>query len=693
MALLAERARILIRRVAPDLIIGLLLFALAVAVGHAYVTTLHEGGLEPEFYQSEFAPAVTSACGRGYLSANLGGLPELEAFLVRRTERFDCSTLPAAIPQGPLTGPQLNWKYLMWSAALTWRLEGGVTWSGLRVLSGVFLGMTVLGAFIAFRMVAARVLATIGALVILTSPLHLRYLPHLRDYVKAPFMIALGVALAVLLTKRMTFRALSIWALAFGAVLGIATGFRNDMLIVVPAFVVAAIIAAARHEQRTMVRAGAALAAAAVGFLVTSAPMLNAYKGGGGASMSHVALLGFAPVFDTVLGIERSPLYGFGHSYNDSSVAVVVSDEAFRVMKHTAPIATYDADYDAAANLLVGSVFRTVPADLWIRGMASMRRVFELPASSPEDTEAPPMLNGRIGAFFTWRADFIRRRETWLLTAVILAFATAAAGSPGPTLALLLFAIYFAAYPAVQFHERHFFHLNVLPVLAIVYLAQAGWNSLRRFWTPPSKEFVPRDPVTLARNIAVVFGGAALALLLPLLVLRQWQSAKIETLIEQHVAAARETVPAQEHALDTGAVALELTVPAFQRAQDFPRTVQSEFLSIEIGGANCGKREVTLSLGYNPAGSAVFARDVRIVRPVGGGAVRAFVPVYFFRSEPGIDALPHTEYRFERLTMSAVDRACVTEVSRIVDASAFPLLFDVTVPPDWRSLTRHQTLR
>ena len=63
---------------------------------------------------------------------------------------------------------------------------------------------------------------------------------------------------------------------------------------------------------------------------------------------------------------------------------------------------------------------------------------------------------------YEYRARLFRGRHETLLLLTLAAVMVGAAVAPGPTVMLLLLALYFTAYPAVQFHERHYFHLNLL---------------------------------------------------------------------------------------------------------------------------------------------------------------------------------------------------------------------------------------
>ena len=74
-------------------------------------------------------------------------------------------------------------------------------------------------------------------MVLALSPLHTSYLAHLRDYSKAPFVLALVLFAARLVRGPLTFRHAALLAAGAGVLNGVAMGFRNDLLVAVPAFV------------------------------------------------------------------------------------------------------------------------------------------------------------------------------------------------------------------------------------------------------------------------------------------------------------------------------------------------------------------------------------------------------------------------------------------------------------------------
>ena len=71
------------------------------------------------------------------------------------------------------------------------------------------------------------------------SSLQLANLPNLRDYAKAPFTLALVMILIAMVVRPMAPAHVLLLSLAYGLVLGIGYGFRTDLLVDIPPFLIA----------------------------------------------------------------------------------------------------------------------------------------------------------------------------------------------------------------------------------------------------------------------------------------------------------------------------------------------------------------------------------------------------------------------------------------------------------------------
>ncbi len=446
-------------------------------VGSRYYRDVYAAGGQPWFYQVDFGPAVMWTCGHGFVLPDVTQLPALGRFLRQEVDQFSCGELPSQPPSRRAVGaqPWLTWSHLLRSSAVIWMFTG-IAWSRLAPLAGLFFGITVAMSYLLLRLVSGRLLATVGAAFVLTSPLFIVELPQFRDFSKVPFMLGLAWLMAQLLTLSTPWRRLAVSA-GYGAVLGIAIGFRNDSLITIPPFVM--LVLASRHSAQLHVWRwrGGALLLAGITFVVFSSPVLRAYTDGGGAASSHAAFLGMMRPVESVLGISNGGLYEIGYGLEDSYAAAVISGYASRAAGAPRSIAGHSPEYDAAATGYGLALVRMLPADALARAYAAIDRVVAMPSGAAE-TQSISYIES-LRPFYAARSRILLTLWwIWLpgvLTAILLV------SLRDLRLALLLAALfgYFCGYPAIQFNERHVFHLSLIPIAAVAFVLQ---TTIDRQW-------------------------------------------------------------------------------------------------------------------------------------------------------------------------------------------------------------------
>ncbi len=235
---------------AVDLFLLLCCLAGGAAAGWWAPYLMVKAGRAPFFYQTRFAPAVAAACGHGYVNLDVPAVPGLGDFLDQHVHVFDCSQLVSPLPVIGLNAFQRISRYLELSVAAVWRLRH-VAWDDLDGLYAVF-GATVGGVLYGlFRLAAGPLLSALGTALVLGSPMHLGNLPHLRDYAKAPFLLAPILIMGWLAAGWTTRRRTPWLALLAGVVLGVGLGFRNDLLIAIfPVLVVLVALVPGDHSLR-----------------------------------------------------------------------------------------------------------------------------------------------------------------------------------------------------------------------------------------------------------------------------------------------------------------------------------------------------------------------------------------------------------------------------------------------------------
>ncbi|MFP5380086.1 MAG: hypothetical protein ACLGHP_10135, partial [Vicinamibacteria bacterium] len=331
--------------------------------------------------------------------------------------------------------------------------------------------------------------------------LQLSFAPHVRDFVKAPFMLAALAGIVALVTRRTLAGA---WPLAagLGVAIGVGLGFRMDVMVMLPLAVVSVAAFAGGRPWRALRDKGLVIAVLLLTASMSAWPVWSRLSSGGSNSY-HVVLLGYADGFDTRLGIERAS-YSYLPFYSDEHLRHLLR---VRVASETGEdVDMPSVAYNAAAFDLWREWVRHFPADAYARLLAAANGVLSL---GVEDSRLPEVWGRGWG---------------WMFGAG--AIMTAALSGPVPALftAFLLLAI--AGYPSLQFDPRHYFHLQAIPIAIGVTL---GWHGLRAMATaarsrgdaPPGGSPAWWRPQSglLATGLLVVA-----LVVVPVPVLRAWQS-------------------------------------------------------------------------------------------------------------------------------------------------------------------------
>lgn len=605
-------------------------------------------GGQPVFYQSYFEPAVMVACGKGFV-ASLHQPQSLQAFLSLRRDTFDCRDLPDDLKAGREYLYQEAWIYLQTAVGWSWQILG-ISWSGMGPLFGLLFGAVTAVAYGAFRLGMGRALAVVCACLLATSPMQLANLPHLRDYAKAPFTLALVFLLGVMVSRPVRRNRLLMLAVAYGAVLGIGYGVRTDLLINVPlVFVTLFGFLPGGITRHLALKASAAVVCLAT-FGAVSWPATSAVYTKGGCQW-HVALLGLQSPFDDYLRVSPAP-YDFGHAYSDGYIRQVTEGFVNRTQPGAAPIGYCTHAYDVATGQYIQNIATTFPADLATRAIASIAQIVELPIRKIRT----PMAEWSAGLYRA-RAFVLRPNHRWgayfTLAAVILISMKSV--RLGLFLGLLL--AYCGGYPAIQFDERHYFHLEFLGWWAFGVVLHHGFLSARALLARPEQWRLEWKQA--ARNVAVV--GFSCAFLGSLLIAARWYQARnARDLMRAYVAAPKVLIE------DPG-----------QPLSGIAANAWPQLLEVRIDGATCAVAPA-MTAHYDAASeNKGLTRTITVRSPVRAGITRIYVPVF---SE------------FSGLVFSGTSDGCVTQVSRLGDLAPFPLVLNATLPPDWEERPLYQRL-
>lgn len=647
------------RRRFADACIALAVFAASGWWGAAYWNASFKAGRPPVFYQEYFEPAVMVACGKGFVIAQPQG-PAMEAFVFRRVDTFSCSQIPADANLGTRGLYQGAWRYLLIATGLFWRIVG-ISWSGMGPLFGLFFAATITIAYGILRLGMGRSPALLAAIAMSVSSLHLHNLPHLRDYSKAPFTLALIFILGLIVKARPTARALLGWAAAYGVVLGVGYGFRTDFLVNLPVFFLVVFLFTDGGLLRNL-RLKAASAVLCFTLFVTMAwPIISAVYRAGGCQW-HTALLGLTTDFTDSLELVEAP-YDWGSPYADGFVYATATSFGRRVHPGIGHIPYCEHEYDVVTGQYLMEVARRFPADMLVRAYASTLQIARLPFARPGVA-----LTGFAPHLYTLRGSVLAvwsdTGTIWIAAALVLISTT----SVRLALCLGFLLLYFGGYPAIQFSNRHYFHLEIISWWAVGFVVYHTTRAALR-WRRARATGVSMPPVNW-RQAAWVMPLMLSLFVIPLAALRGYQQLTMRSFFERYLNA-----PADELALDTaGAPGTLHEVPIPQPAD---AETGEQLIVITVNASRCAERP-SVTVRYDKAfPNDNFTRTLTLTQASSRlEPTRIFIPVY---------------RHFLGVEFSDTRAGCIGGVSRVRDVTKLSLLLPSVLSPGWQHERLYQT--
>lgn len=646
------------------------------AVSRAYVAN----GNAPVFYQQEFGPAVLAACGHGFRNpSNPVAAPELATlgtFLLQRTQSFDCGALPHQIATTQLNTFQLESPFLLRLSGWMWMLFG-VSWPTLAWLGAIFMGIATAAVYLFFRAAMSDIFAVFLTALWVTSPLHLSQVPHLRDYSKAPFF-AVMLCAVVWTLRSATTRVITVATMAAcGAFFGLGFGFRTDVAIYLP-MVVVALFFRAPWSRREVATNCMASVAAVVMFLIVAAPVLGSYQRSN--NVAHWALLGLTDPSRDWLQLRETP-YSFGAFYNDSYVAMVLAGFAERQTALNAPLLLGTAAYSTWSDDYYHRLATAFPGDLLSRAWAAVLAVYELPFDQV-NVGRPRWIDQGWDWIFAWRVSVLELLHVVPPFAAVTVLAVAVSvASPRLSPLLLLFAFIVPGMASFQYHDRHVFHLEIISMTAYAWLLSGGARlAMDRAWLRADRI---RPAITRA---AVVVAILAFIVVTPVVAARSYQQRAVTRLFESYTSAALASLPLESVA--TGGENLVL-VP-LPPSPDRPRYVDTNVLSIAVGGPTCDTDVVSLRFVYHAEPPYLnFSRSTAVPVPQSPADTSTLVlPVYSLGERSASEAL-----RFVGVEVPVDQQPCLQSIARFREPWRFPLLLESLLLPDWRARPKYEMLR
>lgn len=556
---------------------------------------------------------------------------------------------------------------LLWSAF-------GFSWSAVIPLFGILYGTTIAATYGLFRLLMGKMLALIGSCIWLFTFAHLSMLPQLRDYSKAPFIIVSILIMGYLVQKPISRASTLAWSTLCGIVVGIGIGFREDVLIVVPAFVFVALafFPVATNLSRTILLRIGTVAVFLIAFFLSAQPILAGI--GGGGNTFHVLLLGLMQPFDKNLGIT-TPIYQWGYQYKDMLIVSILSTYAYCVDGLRQPLTISNQLYDQIGSRYFTDIVKNFPADMLLRAYAAVIYILNWP-------------------YRLLKFDILQNTGIFI---AIIALILLSYRRIRPALFWIFIVVYFCGYSTLQFHTRHYFHLIVIAFLLLGFVIQQFINLIGVLRRPSGRTMLDpknwqRDQIWRpSRHVVAFMFVLAVLWFLPLFALRQYQQAHLENLLEQYLSAPVDKLNTIDTTTALGTTLIKSTqpFPTFvpQTTQPKQPMLHAEYLVIDVETA---APTVPITLRYETTGSkSVWDRTQKIIqrRPTGLKRTTPTRTRYIYPIFTG----PLTE--FTGIEVSPKLRSAIKGIYRMEDSCSFPLLLWWTVPSDFKDATLFQQIK
>lgn len=609
---------------------------------------------QPDYHY--LIPAASVAVGKGFNAPlQVDGTPMGE-FITARAPAVAWSDA-MAMQVGPPDQFHQSARYLIYLVGYWWRVVG-ISWAGIADVAGVLHAMAVLGSYALLRLLVPLPFAALGALWICTSTLQLALVPHVRDYSKGAFTYCVLPLIVLLALREMKRWQLLVTAAAAGAVIGLGLGFKMDIAIMTPVAIAGIILFRGARPWADVGLKVQAVSALVAGLLIAAGPVLYRLSSDGSNGF-HVILLGFAGNFDASLGIEPSA-YSFLPFYSDAYVVRMV--QAHSGLDHWLPFPS--AESDAAGRALWFDLIRHFPADIFARALAAANAVMNLCFTSRDPsflTRPLPWQDGFVSIY----AALNRLQGLGLLVAGLFVFVSAWSSVRRGALAVLLLLV-LAGYPSLQFDSRHYFHAQIVPVVAILVLA---WSVIAAAFSRTSNLRASLARPLVATAVLLVSFTAV-----PLSALRWYQSAHLDEALSQYLDL-RTQVPTEVSAEGAATSLVRWPQPPVTsealRSSHYVVEFQDDGEGVPL---NVGVRYDAASPGHD------YSRVLSLLPARGTNRIG-----FSIFNVPG-------QSEFAGVELGAASLRRLTGVYRIPSGGPANLPIDVRLPGDWTDRTLYQRL-
>lgn len=648
------------RKILAETVCVILVFVLSLSLYLAVVGTREDPLEHPLFLQTNlFYPAIFFAAGRGIGTADISKIPGLEDFVYKRTLHFDTDNIPEDLEVVPLdTVLEVTHLYLFYCMGWLWRIFGVSAWVGA-LYAGLMRAVCGCALYGIFRLLLGRGASIAGTLLVCSAPFMVSSAIELRDFGKAPFVLGFLFVAAWLLRQKYSSKAVLLIAALLGLFLGVGLGFRQDVLTCLPPALFLFLFLAKPAATRLALVRVASSVVFAVFFLIAAFPIIRGITIEGGQASAHAFFHGISPEsegrldfggasYDSLISVDPAAfaivnVYARRSGNLDSMVNKGSSEYRRAHGDLNAPLLRdpyiyfTGAEYGRQANKVIVKFLKMFPADIVSRAWRSVFSIHTIPQQMHGDMrdsyDNQPVWLRVLLAFHGMLSAHLARFGLIYIVAVLMAVSLRYFWH---AVWLFAFFVWFAGYPTLWYEMRHLFFLGFIPIWAMIVCVVSGIQFLRNWRTAEYRSqfrqtyFVGskwKDP--LRKGIG--FGILVLAtVIVPIVVLRFWQTHQVSKLAEHLAGTTLVEVPVDRHTKD-GRLFLSPAepLPGLSASRDLPPGETAwEYVAVTV---NTHGEDILVTIQYDDANLIYnFTQDISIRGIDDGkeGQVRLFFPVY-----------------------------------------------------------------
>lgn len=654
-----------LRSFAPWQKIILPLLLLLVGNFYTYYSITHKN-YPSLFYQNEFAPAVMFACGNEFANS-VSVNSSLQSFLDNKTSSFECKNL------APVHATALNYfqsleRYMILSAGILWKILG-VDWNHVIPLFLILYSMSLLATYSIFRLGMNPFLSFFFSLFIAFSFLQMYYVTQLRDYSVAPFLLGVVWILGKLVLTPPNRKQLLQFSILSGLYLGLGLGFRIDLLVILPFFLIT-VLFFIKGGKKAFQNKLAAIILFLIGFFTAGFPVLYALHHHGGGDLAHIIILGLADSFTPNLGLGQPEAYSVIPAYRDLIPFTAVNSFSQRIYGIEGLIPTATKNYSYYSTLFLLNYLSTFPADFLVRIYASLLQV--------------PLIF--IHGFWYHVFNSIPLRNIIAILPFVVA-ATIAFFQLRKALFLLFALLYLGTYPVLQFDPRHYFYLEFVGLWFIGFLCQQCIFLVRNKSNRALFAEIKSKVLSRWKTISVtaVMSFALLSILI--ISLRFYQENHLNKLFNHYLDAKTQTINPILNEKEKQ-YTIKLPLKNNDLKSSYLDTVYLKIQSKE----KCPLNQISLKLHYLEKPLVFGNTDDTLTIPT-DKATTYFLPIYNFHNGSGNDILDEAflpSYWVDSLEYSSTDAHCIQEVAYLKDIKNIPLLLTLKLQTGWEKTKLYQ---